>query len=362
MSELLTLAWSEFSTNISETFQEIRKNGDMNDVTLVCDNGEINAHKLVLYSGSTFFQSVLTSVQHEHPLIYIKGVKLNYLKAIVDFMYNGEISIAQDDLKELLETAEDLKIKGLSKNETKPKEEHIEIEETFEEEPLEVTFEEEPLEETFEEEPLATPIDTDQNDENEVAVSEDPDNGYEEIMEYEPEVYHGDEQIVQQIIQNEDLEDKALDLMERVAGPNNRVTWFCKVCKKNSSDKTRIRKHVVGKHLRKKQKNNEVEYKVEEKYMVSFKEDDQILSTHEDFQAKVFSLMEKVDGPNNRITWFCRECKKNNSDKTRIRKHVEIHIEELLFSCLHCDTKRKCSCNMDVHIAKAHSSKDPLLL
>ena len=114
MSKLSNVAWPEFSSNILETLKDIRKCEELNDVTLVCDDGEINAHQLILYSGSTFFQSVLTKVKHQHPLIYIKGVKINHLEAIVDFIYNGEVNIAQDDLKDLLETAEDLKVKGFS--------------------------------------------------------------------------------------------------------------------------------------------------------------------------------------------------------------------------------------------------------
>jgi len=347
MSELLCLDWSEFASNISETLKDIRNNGDLSDVTLVCDDGEINAHKLILYSGSTFFQSILTKVNpiHEHPLIYIKGVKINHLEAILDFMYKGEINIAQDDLKYLLETAADLKVKGLSMKETEPKEKHFKREDTVKEPPPSV-------------------MDFIENYESDIAIIEDAEkNSYEEMVKYEPELIQGDEHFEQHINLNDNLEEKALDLMARVDGPNNRVTWFCKVCKKNSSDKTRIRKHVIAKHLKQKARKDDNDFKLEEKYMVSFQEDDVTISSHEEFQAKVFSLMEKVDGPNNRVTWFCKECQKNNSDKTRIRKHVEIHIPGLVFSCLYCDAKRKCSGNMDVHMSKSHSNMaDPLSL
>ena len=114
MSELFSLAWGEISSNIKETYKDVRKYEEFNDVTLVCDDGEISAHKLVLYGGSTFFRSVLTKIKHQHPLLYIKGVKINHLEAIVDFIYNGEVNVAQDDLEILLEAAKDLKVKGLS--------------------------------------------------------------------------------------------------------------------------------------------------------------------------------------------------------------------------------------------------------
>ena len=46
----------------------------------------------------------------------MKGVKLSHLEAIVDFVYNREENVAQDDLKALLEIAKDLKVKGLSES------------------------------------------------------------------------------------------------------------------------------------------------------------------------------------------------------------------------------------------------------
>lgn len=368
MGELLNLAWSEFSTNISETFKNVRKNEEMCDVTLICDNGEISAHKLILFSGSTFFQTILTKYKHDHPLIVIKGVKINHLQQIVDFMYDGEISVAQEDLQELLEAAEDLKVKGLSLKQSKSTDKYR-VPETKIELPSA---------------PIA--IKYDPNDGGNATESDDHDNNSNEemIIKCEPQLVESDvqfepydseswtrddplqtlttenEEKLEEWLEveqkkNDNLDEEALTLMVRADGPNNRVTWFCKVCKKNSSDKTRIRKHVRGKHLQKAAKKKENDINMDEKYKVSFKEDEVTLSSYEDYQVKVASLMEKVDGPNNRVTWFCRECRKNNSDKTRIRKHVEIHIQDLMFQCLYCEAKRKCSGNMDVHVYKTHS-------
>ena len=114
MSKMFSVVWGEFSSNITETFKDIRKYEKLNDVTLVCDDGEVSAHKLILYGGSDFFRSVLSKVKHRHPIIFMKDVKLKHLEAIVEFMYNGEVNVPQDDLNLLLEVAKDLKIKGLS--------------------------------------------------------------------------------------------------------------------------------------------------------------------------------------------------------------------------------------------------------
>ena len=39
-----------------------------------------------------------------------------YLQAILEFMYNGEVNVSQEDLSSFLAVAEDLKVKGLTQN------------------------------------------------------------------------------------------------------------------------------------------------------------------------------------------------------------------------------------------------------
>ena len=49
--EKFCLRWSEFESNIKDTFRELREEQDYFDVTLVCDDGEqIEAHKIVFIS------------------------------------------------------------------------------------------------------------------------------------------------------------------------------------------------------------------------------------------------------------------------------------------------------------------------
>ena len=45
--------------------------------------------------------------------MYFQGVKYSSLAAILNFMYNGEVSVAQDELTSFLNVAEDLRVKGL---------------------------------------------------------------------------------------------------------------------------------------------------------------------------------------------------------------------------------------------------------
>jgi len=117
-SEKFCLRWNDFESNISGAFRELRDDKDFFDVTLVCDNEQIQSHKVILSACSTFFRNVLRSNPHQHPLLYLKEVKFSDLQAVLNFMYHGEVNVAQEELNSFLAVAEDLKVKGLTQNQS----------------------------------------------------------------------------------------------------------------------------------------------------------------------------------------------------------------------------------------------------
>jgi len=123
-SEKFCLRWNDFETNISNAFRELREEKDFFDVTLACDDSQIQAHKVILSACSSFFRNVLRRNPHQHPLLYLKGVKYKELLSVLNFMYMGEVNVAQEELNSFLSVAEDLRVKGLTQgnqSETKSK-------------------------------------------------------------------------------------------------------------------------------------------------------------------------------------------------------------------------------------------------
>ena len=114
MSEKFCLRWNDFETSLSSAFKEIREERDFFDVTLACDNDQIQAHKVILSACSPFFRNILRRNTHEHPLLYMKDISMTNLGCVLNFMYHGEVSVAQEDLNSFLATAEELKVKGLT--------------------------------------------------------------------------------------------------------------------------------------------------------------------------------------------------------------------------------------------------------
>ena len=49
----------------------------------------------------------------------LQDVKASQVRAILDYMYRGEVSVAQDELPSLLRVAEMLKVKGMTEENTK---------------------------------------------------------------------------------------------------------------------------------------------------------------------------------------------------------------------------------------------------
>jgi len=114
--ENFCLKWSDFESNLSKAFSQLKNDEDFFDVTLACDGNMVQAHKVILSACSPYFRYLLKSNKHSHPLLYLKGVKYEEIKSLLDFMYDGEVSIAQDQLSSFLSVAEDLQVKGLAKN------------------------------------------------------------------------------------------------------------------------------------------------------------------------------------------------------------------------------------------------------
>ena len=122
--EKFCLRWNDFEANVSVALKELREDEDFFDVTLACEDDQINAHKLILSACSPFFRTILRRNKHEHPLLFLRGVKYKDLVSILNFMYHGEVNVAQEELNAFLSVAEDLQVKGLTQNDKDTKKSH----------------------------------------------------------------------------------------------------------------------------------------------------------------------------------------------------------------------------------------------
>lgn len=89
----------------------------MVDVTLSCEDGNIQAHKMILAANSSYFKAIfakLSRQQQQYPIIVVKDMLFSDLKLILEFIYRGQISVPDAQLASLLKSADGLKIKGMT--------------------------------------------------------------------------------------------------------------------------------------------------------------------------------------------------------------------------------------------------------
>jgi len=113
------LSGNDFSKDTMYAFKELLEDEHFTNVTLVTEgNKQIKAHKVVLSTFSPFFRDILVSNPHQHPIVYLRGVRHDHLQSMVDFIYLGQTKIKFEEVTEFIKVATDLQIKGLSSSQS----------------------------------------------------------------------------------------------------------------------------------------------------------------------------------------------------------------------------------------------------
>lgn len=115
-SDQYCLKWNNHWANLVRVFNSLRHSETFVDVTIACEGRHLKAHRLILSACSPYFKELLVSHPDKHPIIILKDVRYAELQNLIQFIYNGEVSVEQHDLPSLLCTARELQIKGLADN------------------------------------------------------------------------------------------------------------------------------------------------------------------------------------------------------------------------------------------------------
>ncbi|KAK4323732.1 hypothetical protein Pmani_005582 [Petrolisthes manimaculis] len=109
------LRWNNHRNNLLAAFDQLLHMEALTDVTLACEDGvTLHAHRLVLAACSSYFQALFVCARAaNHPIVVLKDVRAGDMRALLQYMYRGEVNVNHDDLPALLGLAETLKVKGL---------------------------------------------------------------------------------------------------------------------------------------------------------------------------------------------------------------------------------------------------------
>ena len=112
---MFSIKHEEFLESMSNNLKKIKEENYFSDITLISDESDsFHSHKFVLASCSSFFENILKINNQAFPLIFMNGVNSKVLRNILNFVYEGQVEIEKEQLKDFLSTAEKLKIDGLA--------------------------------------------------------------------------------------------------------------------------------------------------------------------------------------------------------------------------------------------------------
>ncbi|XP_025412495.1 protein jim lovell-like [Sipha flava] len=103
-----SLRWNNHLVHMMDAIEVLLQNETLVDVTLVCEKTQFKAHKVVLSACSPYFQRLFSETPCKHPVIVLKDLPDWEMRAIIHFMYKGEINVGQEQLPLLLQAAETL--------------------------------------------------------------------------------------------------------------------------------------------------------------------------------------------------------------------------------------------------------------
>ena len=121
------MVWNDFHSNVSNSFKSLRNKEDFSDVTLIGDDFKpVAAHKIILSSCSKYFNNTLKNIfSQKHPVLCLEGLSFQDIEKVMDYIYNGELKIYQDDIDRFLDVGQRLGLEGLVGMTDSPKESHI---------------------------------------------------------------------------------------------------------------------------------------------------------------------------------------------------------------------------------------------
>ncbi|XP_049821604.1 broad-complex core protein isoforms 1/2/3/4/5 isoform X2 [Aethina tumida] len=114
--EQFSLCWNNFHSNLSSGFHSLLKDEDLVDCTLAAEGKYLKAHKTVLSVCSPFFKELFRVNPCKHPIVILPDVNYAALCSLLHFMYQGEVSVSQEEIPTFMRVAETLKVKGLTDN------------------------------------------------------------------------------------------------------------------------------------------------------------------------------------------------------------------------------------------------------
>jgi len=114
----LEVANPVFLSSLSSSLSSLLSSSHLCDCTILCKDGQVVAHKLVLAAGSSLLRTVLSSPAE--CMILARSSTTKQVQSLLSYLYKGAAQVEEDQLASFLQLAEDLQIEGLVRTKEAP--------------------------------------------------------------------------------------------------------------------------------------------------------------------------------------------------------------------------------------------------
>ena len=306
----ICLSSTTYGNHLTDTFKKLFSSHSYADVTLVSDdNQQMKAHKFILSACSPILDAMLTTNPHPHTLLYMRGIKLLELQAIVEFMYLGMTYVSKNRLVEFMKIAKDLGIKELTPGD--------------------------------EDETKATNIHPPQEEPSIDTANQEVHPVKDENMEksFASEAKCGE---CDKVFSNQ------AGLKFHIKAIHNGLQFYCEKCEYGTSTSQKLKRHQADKHgdryfcnqCEKKDTGNEAET---------------FCCNQCDFHAFVRpELADHKRTIHKKLPFQCSRCEFQTTVKQALFNHKVDEHQEVLFSCQQCDHKASSAPNLKSHKLNVH--------
>ena len=333
----MVIQWDLHEETRTKSLKNLWKDEDFLDVTLACDDGQVDAHKVILSASSTFFHKIFKRNLHNHPLLYLRGTRRNAILSLLDFIFSGETQISVEDLEDFMTIANSLEVKGLTGL---------------------LSGLPDFIKSTHKLEPSSHLPERLKEDD----VDESPENNDDTIVDIKMEEESKDQSAVVS------LQDQSREIIS-----HNRRQFSCENCDYKSSKSNNVKQHILAVHEGIKFPCDQCDFKTGRmgnlrKHKVSKHDSvnsivfvsatdetasdktasdeatsgetvsDVTIENYSDmeqnagkYDEKVAELVQRIDG-----CWKCSVCGYTSKINNNTKQHVERHIEGFIFACNDC--------------------------
>ena len=336
--ESYSLSSNEFPERVMTTMKNVYRSEMFADVTLISEDlREVRGHKLVLASGSKVLSRILSRPemgQHQQ-VLYLRGILHDDLMSILQFIYLGEVTVAQERLASILQAAEDLKVYQLCgiQNNVKSRK----VKDTVQNKSKDIVISSpKPLSSTLVKVGSSTPVKSftlPQTSQLNVSkmITED---AAEELNEVSFD--DGEDASAMDLKFNSEQDESVHgeDIKPDFSFSDDKSTIQCNQCEAVFGSKGAFNVHFKSKHLNIKHPCPQCNYMANNKG---------------DLKRHVQNIHEGKKFP-------CPHCDHKSSCSSNLSKHIKIH-EGLQYNCDLCDAKLSSKSNWKRHMAMVHKGE-----